>query len=185
MFVFPPPVIVPMETGPAAVTVWVAVFAWVTVPSEPGLEIRMLTLTFVGAICVAEATPVAAAVVPDVVAVAVAAFVWVTAPLSPGLATRMSRFVLLGASWVASAVDVASNESSSVPTLVALALAEFVCVTAPSSPGLATRTPTFLFFAPLWCADAVASAFCPLLPLLLPLLLLSLLLLLLLPALDP
>ena len=93
----------------------------------------------------------------------------------------MSRFVLLGASWVASAVDAASIESSPVPTLVALALAEFVCVTAPSSPGLATRTPTFLFFAPLWCADAVASAFCPLLLLLL----LPLPLLLLLSALDP
>ena len=86
-----------METGPAAVEDWVAVLAWVTVPSTPGLAIRRLTLVFVGAICVAVAVPLFSPTAPELVAVAVAVFVCVTAPLSPGLSTRMFTFVLLGA----------------------------------------------------------------------------------------
>jgi hypothetical protein len=74
----------------------------------------------------------------------------------------MFTFVLLGATWVASAFVVAESGSSVEPVLVAVAVAEFVWSTDPSFPGLATRTPTFLFFAPLWCVDAEAAAVCAL-----------------------
>ena len=39
----------------AAAPAPIATFAWVTFPLSPGLAIRMLTLTFVGATCVATA----------------------------------------------------------------------------------------------------------------------------------
>lgn len=93
------------------------VSCWVTVPSEPGLWMRIETFTLDGDDCVvvAPSSPVAgdAAPVselePDPAGgvapadAATAEIAWVTDPLSPGLPMRMSMFTLLGALWDATA----------------------------------------------------------------------------------
>jgi hypothetical protein len=122
------------------------------------------------------------------IAVADELFVWVTDPLSPGLLTRTEMFVLLGETWFDVAVArerwfVSAScvsdcdwppDDPALPTWVwsaswlvplefpEIAVADelFVCATAPSSPGLFTRTEMLVFTGAVWVDVAAALALC-------------------------
>ena len=79
-------------------------------------------------------------------------------PATPAAAAPASATP--AAATPAAATPAAAAPASAPAAAVAVALALFVCVTAPSFPGLPTRTPTLLFLAPPCCVDADAPATC-------------------------
>ncbi len=131
-----------VDTVPPAVAT--EVFVCVTAPLSPGLSTRTVTFTFVGSVCVedASAVPPAFAWLP---AVAVAVFVWLTAPTSPGLPTSTATFVFCGPVWLVDAdafavCPPAGGAGSPVAVLPAVEDASFVWVTEPVAPESSTRT---------------------------------------------
>ena len=159
-FVFEPPLTV---TTPRVglVPVAVALLAWETCSSVPGLPTRTETLTLRASVCVAAAVPTVMVEAADPAAracepvagessVGVCSIDWsislsLSTPAEPEVVTTW--FVPKGG---VEACDSAEPCGGSVEPAEALAV--LACVTGPLSPGLATRTTT-LTFAGAVCDD--------------------------------